>query len=284
MGKRGLEIMKVIKKIFIWIMVITISVCFYGENSEAAIYTYKKYEGIVYSEDFGDGIVVTNYVGNKKKLSIPSEINGKTVIQVIKLKGAEKLKEIHIPATVEYIRISQAPTLKKVTISKENKKYKVKNNIVLNKKGTVVHSAVGTLKNVKIPNTVTKIYHLAFLGARAKTVTFGKKVKTVDTYAFENCKKLKTVTMNDGIKKIGSRAFSGCKKLSKIVINNTKKAPSIKDFAFYRTKKGIKFYVKNETVAKQLKNNLWNTGVVDAKIYVGDELVYDKLTYKAKVY
>ena len=58
----------------------------------------------------------------------------------------------------------------------------------------------------------------------------------------------------------------------------------IKLFAFHRTKRGIKFYVKNETVAKQLKRNLKNTGVVNAKIYVDEKLIYDKLTYKAAVY
>lgn len=276
--------MKITKKILSWTLIMIISICFYGESLDAAIYTYKKYNGIVYSEDFRDGIVVTNYIGNKKKISIPSKINGKEVVEVIRLKDADKLEKIHIPAGVEYIRVSQAPALKKVTISKKNKKYKVKNNLILNKKGTVVHSSVGTLKNVKIPNTVTRIYTDSFLGSKVKTITYGKKVKTVETYAFKNCKKLKAVTMNTEVKKIAGWAFTGCNKLSKVVINNTKNAPTIGDFAFYRTKKGIKFYVKNKTVAKQIKKNLKNTGVVNAKIYVGKELVYDKLTYEASVY
>lgn len=274
---------KSIKLLSCVIILILLVTCL-GKNSNAAIYTYKKFKGFVYSEDYRDGAVVTNYKGNKKKVSVPSKINGKEVVEVIRLKDAEKLEKIHIPATVDYIRVSQAPSLKKVTISKKNKKYKAKKIFVLNKKGTVVHSCVGAAKKVKIPNTVTKIEHLAFLGAQVKTVTFGKKVKTVDTYAFKNCKKLKTVTMGDGIKKIDGWAFSGCRKLSKVVINNTKKAPVMKEFAFYGTKKGINFYVKNETVAEQLKKNLWNTGVVEAKIYVGEELVYDNLTYEAKVY
>lgn len=276
--------MKKTVKLLSCLMILIMVVTCLGQNSNAAIYTYKKFKGFVYSEDFRDGAVVTNYTGNKKKISVPAKINGAEVVEVIKLKDAEKLEKIHILASVDYIRISQAPSLKKVTISKKNKKYKAKKIFVLNRKGTVVHSCVGAAKKVKIPNTVSKIYYASFLGAQVKTVTFGKKVKTVDTYAFKNCKKLKTVTMNSKIKKIDGWAFSGCKKLSKVVINNTKKAPVIKEFAFYHTKKGIKFYVKNEAVAKQLKKNLWNSGVDSAEIYVGDELIYENLTYEAKVY
>lgn len=248
--------MKKSKKILAWMLTTIITIGFCGENTRATITKYEEYKGFVYTEYNDSSVIIKNYKGKKKKVSVPSKINDKKVIEVSGLKNAVKLERIHIPASVEYIKISQAPALKKVTISKKNKKYKAKKNLVMNKKGTVVHSCVGTIDNVIIPSTVKKIYHQAFEGTRAKTVTLGKKVKTVDTYAFWKCKKL-----------------------SKVVINNTKNAPTIGDFAFYHAKKGIKIYVKNEMVAKQLKKNLKNTGVVNAKIYVGKKLVYDKLTY-----
>ena len=72
------------------------------------------------------------------------------------------------------------------------------------------------MKSVKIPNTVKKIYHQAFVGTKVKKVTFGKKVKIVDTYAFNNSKKLNTVTMNAGLKRIDGWAFSGCKNFLKL--------------------------------------------------------------------
>lgn len=271
--------MKMSKKILAWMLTTIIVISFCVEKPKAAITKYEEYQGFVYTEYNDSSVIIKNYKGKKKKVSVPSKINDKAVIEVSGLKDAKKLEKLYIPATVECIMISQAPALKKVTISKKNEKYKAKKNLVLNKKGTVVHSCVGTIKNVIIPDTVKKIYHQAFVGARVKTVTFGKKVKTVDTYAFWKCKQLKTVNMNAGTEKICDNAFDGCRKLSKVIINNTKKAPAIGDFAFYHTKKGIKFYVKNETVAKQLKKNLKGTGVVNAKIYVGKELVYDKLTY-----
>lgn len=248
--------MKMSKKILAWMLTTIITLSFCGENTRAEITKYEEYKRFVYTEYNDSSVIIKNYKGKKKKVSVPSKINDKKVIEVSGLKNAGKLERIHIPAPVEYIRISQAPALKKVTISKKNKKYKAKKNLVINKKGTVVYSCVGTINYVIIPSTVKKIYHQAFVGARLKTVNLGKKVKTVDTYAFWNCKKL-----------------------SKVVINNTKNAPTIGDFAFYHAKKGIKFYVKNETVAKQLKKNLKSTGVVNAKIYVGKKLIYDKLTY-----
>lgn len=237
--------MRMSKKVLAWMIATIIMTSFCGETPKAAITKYEEYQGFVYTEYNDSSVVIKNYKGKKKKVSVPSKINGKTVIQISGLINAKKIEKIHIPATVEFIRISQAPALKKVTISKNNKNYKAKKNLVLNKKGTVVHSCVGTLQNVIIPDNVKKIYHQAFVGSKMKTVTFGKKVKTVDTYAFKNCKKL-----------------------SKVVIINTKKAPRFGESAFSNAKKGIKFYVKNETIAKQLKKNLKNTGAVNAKIYV----------------
>ena len=52
-----------------------------------------------------------------------------------------------------------------------------------------------------------------------------------------------------------------------------KKVSLITASAFKRAATGIKFYVKNKTVAKQLKSKLKGK-VKNAKIYVGKKLIY----------
>lgn len=272
--------MKKSVKVLCYLMVLTVVGSCIGIDVSAEQIDYKTYKGFVYTEHdnpYG-GLTVTDYKGTKKVVTVPSKINGKKVTMVTPLKKAKTVETLKISASVRYIKVSQSPALKKIIINKNNKYFKMKNNLVLNKKGTVVRSCAGAVTSVKIPDTVKKICHQAFVGAKIKTVTFGKKVKTIDTYAFSNCKKLTTVTMKKGLKTIDKNAFEGCKNLSEVVINNTKTSPDVKDFAFNGVKTGTKFVVKNNSIAKQLMWELKGSGVNDAKIYVGEKLVYKDIS------
>lgn len=266
--------MKKLVKLLCCLMALLICSCFIRVS--AVEVDYRKYNGFVYTDydNFYGGVTITNYTGTKKVITVPSKIKGNKVTMINLGKKTTSAVTLKIPASVRYIRVSKAPSLKKVVINKNNKYFKVENRLVLNKKGTVVRSCAGAVTSVKIPNTVNKIYHQAFAGAKIKTVTFGEKVKTIDTYAFSNCKQLETVTMKMGLKTIGKNSFDGCKNLSKVVIENTINSPKVNDFAFNGTKAGIVFQVKNDSVANQLKSELEGSGVVGAKIYVGENLVY----------
>ena len=263
--------MKKSVKLLCCLMSLLICFCFSIRVSAVEV-GYRKYNGFVYTDydNHYGGVTITNYTGTKKVVKVPSKIKKKKVTMIKLGKKKTSAITLKIPASVRYISVSQSPSLKKVVINKNNKYFTVKNKLVLNKKGTVVRSCPGALTSVNIPNTVNKIYHQAFVGAKVKTVTFGEKVKTIGTYAFVDCKQLTTVTMKMGLKTIGNNAFEGCENLSKVVIENTINSPKIKNFAFNDTKVGIIFEVKNTSVAEQLKNELKGSGVVGAKIYVGE--------------
>lgn len=129
---------------------------------------------------------------------------------------------------------------------------------------------------------------------RLTTINIGENVKEIKYIDVSGAVKLKNFDLT-GIKatklrakgarnltsivipkdcKLSYNAFTGCKKLAKVIINNTKKAPKIEKDAFKNTKSGIKFYVKNKTVAKSLKTRLEKSGVKKAKIYAGKKLIY----------
>ena len=83
--------------------------------------------------------------------------------------------------------------------------------------------------------------------------------------------------MPKGLKTVEYWAFRDCKNLSKVIIKNTKKSPKFYDGCFKNTKNGIQFIVKNQTIADQLKEQLNGTGVKNAKILIGKKVVYQNI-------
>ena len=171
------------------------------------------------------------------------------------------LQSVYIPKSVTNLGFSftNCPNLK-MTISKDNPKYKMRNTRYLcSKNGKKVYSYFGKQKNVTPPKGVITLQSVYCDNNYIKSVTIPSTVKTIECFT-----------------------FSGCKNLSKVIIKNKKKSPKIskerpynvKDEVFENTKKGIKFYVKNKKVANSLKKQLKGSGVRKAKIYVGKTLVY----------
>lgn len=138
------------------------------------------------------------------------------------------------------------------------------------------------LKSVTIPESVVRIESDAFRDCKnLKSVKIlSSNIQYIRHNAFQDCKKLKAVTIN-GAEKIAVCAFDNCKKLSKITINNKENAPKLFDTyigGFKNSKKGIKFVVKNNKVAKELKKQLnrkkIKCNLKDAKIIVGKKVIY----------
>ncbi len=126
-----------------------------------------------------------------------------------------------------------------------------------------------SLKSITILKNVKTVYRDAFKSCENLTsVKFAGAVNNIGKSAFSKCVNLKTVNFTKGyLKKVYDYAFYKCEKLEKITISNTKNVPSIHKSAFNKAKSGIKFYVKNNTVAKKLKSKLQKTNIKKAKIY-----------------
>ena len=111
------------------------------------------------------------------------------------------------------------------TFTSGNYKYKVTKMATTTKKGTV--KVVGltkkgakakkltvadTAKKGTAKYTVSAIDKKAFKGAKATAITLNKKITSIPSAAFANCKKLNKLTVKAKLKKVTKGAFKGCKK------------------------------------------------------------------------
>lgn len=78
-----------------------------------------------------------------------------------------------------YTSFSACPKLSKVTLSKENKSFKMQKGLLLNKKGTKLIWAVPAKNKITVPDSVTSIADNALKAGKATSVYLGKKVKMI---------------------------------------------------------------------------------------------------------
>ena len=82
-------------------------------------------------------------------------------------------------------------------------------------KGTVLKYN-GEMRDVVIPDGVTRIGHSAFHGKEIETVVIPEGVTEIGRHAFEKCRKLRKVTLPETVKLIGEEAFYVCPSLREV--------------------------------------------------------------------
>jgi len=125
-------------------------------------------------------------------------------------------------------------SLTSINVDNDNTVYSSKNGVLFNKtKTTLVQYPPGkTNASYTIPNSVTSIKNLAFLGCRNLTsVAIPNSIKSIGNNAFNGCSGLTSVTIPNSITIIESFTFRSCSKLTSIIIPNS--VTSIENGAFY---------------------------------------------------
>lgn len=205
-------------------------------ETKAEIVYEAKWNGFTYSsfyeEEFGiyshSRIRIDNYEGNARELTIPRKIMGRAVMEVNSLYGAKNLRTLHIPNGIEVrYALSSAPKLKKITVSKKNRKYKVRNNALLNKKGTKLLGYPGGYKTVKVPDSVVVIDDMSCWYSDFTKIKWGKNTKRIGRGAFESNHGLRTLVVNKNVEIIEAFAFNGCRNLKKVVLG-----PKVKEVQY----------------------------------------------------
>ena len=221
-------------------------------KSSAMIIDKRTWKGFVYTGLFDDEsdkteiqLEILNYKGTKREITIPTEIDGMRVTAVYSLSRAKNLRTLHIPNGVEVHRaLADAPKLKKITVSKSNRRYSVKNNALLNKKGNVLMGYPGGYSTLKVPDSVTKIGGGAYF-SKFKKIKVGKNLKTIGYNAFLENNGLETLVLDKKVQYIGDCAFSDCKKLKKVVLGKSVRRVRFGAFNGCDKLKTIYIYNKN---------------------------------------
>ena len=106
--------------------------------------------------------------------------------------GCKSLEKIILPESMEYMDTYTAfyncPKLKTIKLSKQCKKYKVKNGLVLSKNGKKLYFAAPAKKTVKVPDSVETIEEKALYNSQATKLILGKNVKKVQSQALSGKK------------------------------------------------------------------------------------------------
>ncbi|MBO5779031.1 MAG: leucine-rich repeat domain-containing protein [Clostridia bacterium] len=135
-----------------------------------------------------DTATITQYIGTKNVVDIPTDIDGKRVTAIGK-----------------YAFMQCAVT--RITISDNIKSI-----------GVGAFSGCDKLTKITIPNSVTAIEDRTFYDcSRLTEVSIPDSVTSIGEFAFESCTSLNIITIPDNIITIGQRAFENCTSLAEVI-------------------------------------------------------------------
>lgn len=183
----------------------------------------KTYGDFTY-EEAKDGITITKYKGDKKKVVIPDKINGTEVISIGNKAFWEctSLTGVTIPEGVTSIgdrAFEDCTSLTSVTIPEG-----------VTSIGNDAFSLCGNLTSISLPKSLTSIGSYGFSGTDLTSITIPENVRSIGCEAFFLCDKLKKVVLPEGITRISSRTFAMCSNLTDITIPDS--VTSIDEGAF----------------------------------------------------
>jgi len=181
------------------------------------------------------GCTITGYTGNSSDVNIPATLDGYRVsaIAARAFKDKTTIKTLTIPETITSIGaeafrncvgLSQIYFNAKNCTVPEIWQYDSARGVgVFSGAGSAAMSLNVTFgPNVKnIPaNLFNTDAENRYDYAHITSVTFSENLKTIDKYAFQNCRALETLTLTDEVTTIDDAAFQDCISLTKITLGD----------------------------------------------------------------
>jgi len=187
--------------------------------------------------DKGDGVVITDYVGNSPTVIIPSKIEGYPVLKIdgslyggcfyrksnvtsvvipdtvkeiaVNAFTGSAITSIHLPASVELISALAFNGCSRLTsVIIDNPRLNVKSVSDGSYRYTVPFNNCSALSSLTLPEGMTEIPpYLVSRCRKLTTVIIPNSVTVIGNYAFDQCG-LESVTLPNGLQKIGIYAFN----------------------------------------------------------------------------
>lgn len=185
-------------------------------------------------------IDATSFSGMRQltKVKIPDKVK---TLYAETFYGCRKLKEVKLPKNLStfspYTCFDDCPKLDKVTLSKKNKTYRIKNDVLLTKDGKTLIWAIPKKKTILVPDTVQVIESGAFYDSHARTIKLGKNVTKLANDSMSGTN-IETITVDDANpvyakdgqciyrKEDGTLAVAVAKQAELVISNKVKKLTS----------------------------------------------------------
>ena len=244
--------------------------------------TYKNDDFEYHIED--GHVVIDRYVGNEKDVTIPSEIDGKSVTKIgdDAFGYCESLTSIVIPDSVTEIgnsAFAHCESLTEITIPGS-----------VTKIGKRTFSNCTNLELIIIPDSVKEIGEGAFAGCESLTdlteITIPDSIKKISKSAFAFCTGFTSIAIPDSVTEIGDSAFEFCESLVSIDIPDS--VTIIGDDAFFGCN-DLKEITLPEAFANKSRDELEQMRIYPDKVEVkirgknGEISAYKDPTQKAKL-
>ena len=180
-----------------------------GMTAQAA--ESKTYGDFTYEEG-KDGITITKYTGEAKKVVIPDKINGTEVTSIGDgaFYNCNHLTSITIPEGVTSIgqeAFSFCIRLTDITIPEG-----------VTSIGDEAFNACYSLTSISLPKSLKSIGNYGFRSTGLTSITIPENVRSIGGAAFDGCTYLKKVVLPEGITRIASKIFQNCTHLTSITI------------------------------------------------------------------
>lgn len=194
---------------------------------------------------------------------------------------------------------------KNIRVSKNNKKYSVKDGVLfnknktklllynfnINKKSYTIPKTVKTigyaaffnqkyLRNIKWNKKLKTIKEKAFSGTKIKSILIPNSVTIIDSSAFEYCKNLKKIKLSENVDDIKDYTFGDCNSLKKIIIPSNVK--EIWQEAFSGCTSLTTIVIKNSKTAPVIEEQAFSKAKANIKFYVKNQKVAKSLKKKLK--
>ena len=166
-------------------------------------------------------ITTTDYLGKQVQVSVPLQIDGKTVRAIGErtFEGCKDMTGIVIPNGIKEI-------------------------------GNFAFNDCTSLADVSLPDTITEIADFLFDDCISLTdIIIPGNVTKIGVCAFYGCSSLQSVVLPDGVTSIGNRAFSRCKELQDVTIPAS--VVSIGELAFEGNLGSVVIYTTSGSYAEK---------------------------------
>ena len=160
---------------------------------------------------YEDGAVIIQYTGEDEEVTVPAEIDGAKVVEIIEdsFFANGSLKRVTVPENVLCIganAFAQCSALERVDLPES-----------LTTIGYMAFSGCPELASIKIPNGVTSLGEGAFEECeKLGSAVLSDKIAVIPSGAFGYCESLTSVELPKGLTEIGEGAFNFCENLAAV--------------------------------------------------------------------